>query len=35
MVKSFKLIPEFDEKVIEWFRRFEKNAAEFDWPQEQ
>ncbi len=35
MVMSLKLIPEFDEKVTEWFRRFEKKAAEFDWPQER
>ena len=36
MVRSLKLIPEFDEnKVTEWFRRFEKKAYEFDWPQER
>ncbi len=36
MVRSLKLIPEFDEgKVTEWFRRFEKKASEFAWPQER
>ena len=36
MVRSLKLIPEFDEsKVTEWFRRFEKKASEFQWPQER
>ncbi len=35
MLKSFKLILEFDEKkVTEWFRLFEK-ASEFDCPQER
>ena len=34
MVKSLQLIPDFDEqKVAEWFRRFEKKAAEFGWPE--
>ena len=33
MVRSRKLVPEFDEKkVTEWFRRFEKKAMEFEWP---
>ncbi len=33
---SLKLIPEFHEKnVTEWFRRFEKEASEFDWSQER
>ncbi len=35
MVRSLKAIPEFDEKVTKWFRRFEKKAAEFYWPQER
>ncbi|XP_063844146.1 uncharacterized protein LOC135090904 [Scylla paramamosain] len=36
MVRSLNLISEFDEeKVTEWFRRFEKKASEFDWPQER
>ena len=36
MVRSLKLIPEFDEnKVTEWFRRFVKKASEFQWPQER
>ncbi len=36
MMKSLKLIPEFDEKkVTEWSRRFENKAAEFNWPQER
>ena len=35
MVRSLQLIPDFDEqKVAEWFRRFEKKAAEFGWPGE-
>ena len=30
MVRSMQLIPDFDEqKIAEWFRRFEKKAAEF------
>ena len=36
MVRSLQLIPDFDEqKVAEWFRRFEKKAAEFGWPGER
>ncbi len=36
MVKSLKLISEFDEKkVTDWFRRFEKKASEFDCLQER
>ena len=36
MVRSLKLIPEFDErKVAEWFKRFEKKALEFVWPRER
>ena len=36
MVRSLKLIPEFDEsKVTEWFRRFEKKASEFAWPRDR
>ena len=36
MVRSLHLIPDFDEqKVAEWFRRFEKKAAEFGWPEER
>ncbi len=36
MVRSLKLIPEFDEKTVtEWFGRFEKQVAEFDWLQEE
>ena len=34
MVRSLQLIPDFDEqKVAEWFRRFEKKAAEFGWSE--
>ena len=34
MVRSLQLISDFDEqKVAEWFRRFEKKAAEFGWPE--
>ena len=36
LVKSLKLLPEFDEKrVPEWFRHFEKKAVEFEWPPER
>ncbi|ORD93093.1 hypothetical protein ECANGB1_1295, partial [Enterospora canceri] len=36
MVRSLQLIPDFDEqKVAEWFRRFEKKAAEFGWQGER
>ena len=36
MVRSLQLIPDFDEqKVAEWFRRFEKKTAEFGWPGER
>ena len=36
MVRSLQLIPDFDEqKVAECFRRFEKKAAEFVWPEER
>ena len=36
MVRSLQLIPDFDEqKVAEWFRRFEKKKAEFGWPEER
>ena len=36
LVKSLQLIPDFDEeKVAEWFGRFEKKAREFDWPVER
>ncbi len=36
MVRSLRLIPEFDEKKItECFRIFEKKASEFDWLQER
>ena len=36
MVWSLQLIPDFDEqKVAEWFRRFEKKAAEFGWQEER
>lgn len=35
IVRSLNLITDFDDnKVTEWFRRFEKMAAEFSWPQE-
>ena len=33
LARSLKLVPAFEEsKVIEWFRRFEKKAHEFEWP---
>ena len=35
MVQSLQLISDFDEQVAEWFRRFEKKVAEFDWPEER
>ena len=36
MVRTLQLIPDFDEqKVAEWFRRFDKKAAEFGWPGER
>ena len=36
MVRSLQLIPDFNEqKVAEWFRKFEKAAAEFGWPEER
>ena len=34
MVRSLQLIPEFDEeRVSDWFSRFEKKAYEFSWPE--
>ena len=34
MVRSLQLIPDSDEqKIAEWFRKFEKKAAEFGWPE--
>ncbi len=36
MARSMKLVPAFDEhKVAEWFRRFEKKAREYGWPEER
>ena len=36
MVRSLQLIPDFDEqKVAEWFRKFEKAATGFGWPEER
>ena len=36
MIRSLQLIPDFDEqKVAEWFRIFEKKAAEFGWSEER
>ncbi len=34
MVRSLKMILEYERKVIEWFR-FEKKADEFDWSCER
>lgn len=36
MVRSLQLIPDFDEeRVSDWFSRFEKKAHEFSWPEER
>ena len=36
LVRSLQLIPDFDEeRVSEWFIRFEKKAREFKWPRER
>ncbi|WP_435362537.1 hypothetical protein, partial [Klebsiella pneumoniae] len=36
LARSIKLVPAFDEnKVTEWFVRFEKKAREFEWPRER